>query len=227
MTQSILKVDQLTKSYRSTHGSLTVLHEVSFELAPGATCSIVGPSGSGKTTLLGLCAGLDEPSSGFVSLNGIPLGGLDEDARAKVRNDHVGFVFQNFQLIPTLTALENVLVPLELRGNGVKPAEAATLLGKVGLGDRTDHYPIQLSGGEQQRVALARAFVNRPSILFCDEPTGNLDADTAHLVVDLIFELNREAGTTLVLVTHDLELARRTGRILRLRGGHVISDERA
>lgn len=226
MSQSILKVDQLTKSYPSTHGSLTVLHEVSFELASGATCAIVGPSGSGKTTLLGLCAGLDEPSSGTVSLNGIGLGGLDEDARAKVRNDHVGFVFQNFQLIPTLTALENVLVPLELRGNGVTPATATALLEKVGLGDRTDHYPVQLSGGEQQRVALARAFVNRPSILFCDEPTGNLDNDTAQLVVDLIFDLNREAGTALVLVTHDLDLARRTGRILRLRGGHVISDER-
>jgi putative ABC transport system ATP-binding protein len=226
MSQSILKIDQLTKAYPSTHGLLTVLHEVSFELVRGATCAIVGPSGSGKTTLLGLCAGLDEPSSGSVSLNGIGLGGLNEDERAKVRNDHVGFVFQNFQLISTLTALENVLVPLELRGNGVSPEAAAALLTKVGLGDRTDHYPVQLSGGEQQRVALARAFVNRPSILFCDEPTGNLDADTAALVIDLIFELNREAGTTLVLVTHDLDLARRTGRILRLRGGHVISDER-
>ena len=226
MSQPIIKVDRLTKSYPSARGSLTVLHEVSFELQHGASCAIVGPSGSGKTTLLGLCAGLDEPSSGSVSLNGIALGGLGEDARAKVRNDHVGFVFQNFQLIPTLTAVENVLVPLELRGDGAKLSGATELLAKVGLADRTDHYPVQLSGGEQQRVALARAFVNRPSILFCDEPTGNLDADTAALVVDLIFELNREAGTTLVLVTHDLDLARRTGRILRLRGGQVLSDER-
>lgn len=226
MIQGILQVDRLTKTYASTHGALTVLHEVSFELARGATCAIVGPSGSGKTTLLGLCAGLDEPSSGTVSLNGIGMGGLDEDARAKVRNDHVGFVFQNFQLIPTLTALENVLVPLELRGKGASESAAAALLAKVGLGDRTDHYPVQLSGGEQQRVALARAFINRPSILFCDEPTGNLDNDTAAMIVDLIFDLNREAGTTLVLVTHDLELARRTGRIIRLRGGHVFSDEK-
>jgi putative ABC transport system ATP-binding protein len=165
MSQSILKIDQLTKSYPSTHGLLTVLHEVSFELVSGATCAIVGPSGSGKTTLLGLCAGLDEPSSGAVSLNGIGLGGLDEDARAKVRNDHVGFVFQNFQLIPTLTALENVLVPLELRGNGVRPESAAALLAKVGLGDRTDHYPVQVSGGEQQRVALARAGARRQPLL--------------------------------------------------------------
>ena len=226
MPQPIIQVDQLTKSYPSPHGELTVLHEVSFELEHGASCAIVGPSGSGKTTLLGLCAGLDEPSSGSVRLNGIPLGGLNEDARAKVRNDHVGFVFQNFQLIPTLTALENVLVPLELRGDGATAGGATELLSKVGLGDRTDHYPVQLSGGEQQRVALARAFINRPSILFCDEPTGNLDADTSDLVTDLIFELNREAGTTLVLVTHNLDLARRTGRILRLHGGHVISDER-
>jgi putative ABC transport system ATP-binding protein len=198
---------------------------VSFAIPAGGTCAIVGPSGSGKTTLLGLCAGLDQPSTGSVHLAGREIGGLSEDQRALVRNESVGFVFQNFQLIPTLTAAENVLVPLELRGNGADGKEAADLLARVGLGDRLDHYPTQLSGGEQQRVALARAFINRPRILFCDEPTGNLDGDTAHAMTDLIFGLNRERGTTLVLVTHDLELARRTQRILRLRSGHVISDE--
>lgn len=223
--QSILNVQRLTKTYPTAAGPLTVLHEVSFSIPAGGTCAIVGPSGSGKTTLLGLCAGLDQPSTGRVELDGREIGGLTEDQRALVRNECVGFVFQNFQLIPTLTARENVLVPLELRGNGVRAADAAELLERVGLGDRLDHYPAQLSGGEQQRVALARAFINRPRILFCDEPTGNLDGDTAHAMVDLIFGLNRERGTTLVLVTHDLELARRTQRILRLRSGAVISDE--
>jgi putative ABC transport system ATP-binding protein len=223
--QSILKVERLTKTYPTAAGALTVLHEVSFDIPAGGTCAIVGPSGSGKTTLLGLCAGLDQPSTGSVHLDGREIGGLSEDQRALVRNECVGFVFQNFQLIPTLTAAENVLVPLELRGNGADEKEAAELLARVGLGDRLDHYPTQLSGGEQQRVALARAFINRPRILFCDEPTGNLDGDTAHAMVDLIFGLNRERGTTLVLVTHDLELARLTQRILRLRSGHVISDE--
>jgi putative ABC transport system ATP-binding protein len=222
----MLKVEHLTKTYATAGGSLTVLREVSFSIDAGATCAIVGPSGSGKTTLLGLCAGLDQPSTGRVELAGRDLGALSEDERGLVRNEAVGFVFQNFQLIPTLTALENVLVPLELRGLSPDPAEAAELLGRVGLGSRTDHYPMQLSGGEQQRVALARAFINRPRILFCDEPTGNLDGDTAHAMADLIFGLNRERGTTLVLVTHDLELARRTQRIIRLRGGSVISDER-
>jgi putative ABC transport system ATP-binding protein len=223
--QSILNVQRLTKTYATAAGPLTVLQEVSFSIPAGGTCAIVGPSGSGKTTLLGLCAGLDQPSTGSVHLDGREIGGLSEDQRALVRNECVGFVFQNFQLIPTLTAQENVLVPLELRGNGVKESDAADLLARVGLGDRLDHYPTQLSGGEQQRVALARAFINRPRILFCDEPTGNLDGDTAHAMVDLIFGLNRERGTTLVLVTHDLELARKTQRILRLRSGHVISDE--
>jgi putative ABC transport system ATP-binding protein len=224
--QSILKVERLTKTYPTAAGALTVLHEVSFALAPGDTCAIVGPSGSGKTTLLGLCAGLDQPSTGTVQLDGREIGGLSEDQRALVRNECVGFVFQNFQLIPTLTARENVLVPLELRGNGVREADAAELLARVGLGDRLDHYPAQLSGGEQQRVSLARAFINRPRILFCDEPTGNLDGDTAHAMVDLIFGLNRERGTTLVLVTHDPELARRTQRIMRLRSGAVVADEK-
>ena len=223
--QSILNVQRLTKTYPTAAGPLTVLYEVSFALPAGGTCAIVGPSGSGKTTLLGLCAGLDQPSTGTVELAGREIGGLSEDQRALVRNECVGFVFQNFQLIPTLTAQENVLVPLELRGNGAKVTEATELLARVGLGDRLDHYPAQLSGGEQQRVALARAFINRPSILFCDDPTGNLDGDTAHAMVDLIFGLNRERGTTLVLVTHDLELARRTQRILRLRSGAVVSDE--
>ena len=224
--QSILKVEHLTKTYPTAAGALTVLHEVSFTIEAGATCAIVGPSGSGKTTLLGLCAGLDRPSSGTVVLAGREIGSLDEDGRARIRNESVGFVFQNFQLVPTLTALENVLVPLELRGEGGGEAGARALLERVGLGARLDHYPVKLSGGEQQRVALARAFINRPRILFCDEPTGNLDGDTAQSMVDLIFGLNRERGTTLVLVTHNLELAHRTQRIIRLRSGAVASDER-
>jgi len=226
--QPMLKVERLTKTYASAGGrSLTVLQEVSFSLTAGATLAIVGPSGSGKTTLLGLCAGLDQPTSGTVELAGQAIGALSEDARALVRNAHVGFVFQNFQLIPTLTALENVLVPVELRGEGgaAAEAEARGLLARVGLGERCEHYPVQLSGGEQQRVALARAFMNRPKILFCDEPTGNLDGATAQAMADLIFGLNEERGTTLVLVTHDPELARRCQRILRFRGGAVVADE--
>ena len=222
--QTLLKVERLTKSYPTPAGPITVLHEVSFALGAGESLAIVGPSGSGKTTLLGLCAGLDRPTGGTVELGGVALGGLGEDARARVRNEQVGFVFQNFQLIPTLTALENVLVPLELRGVSGKEAEARALLGRVGLGARTGHYPIQLSGGEQQRVALARAFINAPKILFCDEPTGNLDGATSHAMVDLIFGLNREQGTTLVLVTHDLELAKLCSRVLRLRDGRVLTE---
>ena len=221
----MLQVDRLTKTYRSAGNALTVLREVSFGIAAGATVAIVGPSGSGKTTLLGLCAGLDRPTGGTVTLAGEAIGAMDEDARALVRNAHVGFVFQNFQLIPTLTALENVLVPVELAGDSSREPEARELLARVGLGERCDHYPVQLSGGEQQRVALARAFMNRPKILFCDEPTGNLDGDTAAAMVELIFGLNRERGTTLVLVTHDLELARKCQRIIRLKGGAVLSDE--
>ena len=221
----MLQVERLTKTYRAAGGPLTVLHDVTFTLGAGASLAIVGPSGSGKTTLLGLCAGLDRPTSGTVSIAGEAIGELDEDARALVRNAHVGFVFQNFQLIPTLTALENVLVPVELAGDSTREADGRALLARVGLGERCDHYPVQLSGGEQQRVALARAFMNRPKILFCDEPTGNLDGDTAAVMVDLIFGLNRERGTTLVLVTHDLDLARRCQRILRLKNGTVVSDE--
>lgn len=218
----MLKVERLTKSYPGAAGPLTVLREVSFELEAGASLAIVGPSGSGKTTLLGLCAGLDLPSGGTVGLAGESLQDRDEDARAAVRNRHVGFVFQNFQLIPTLTALENVLVPLELRGESGREREAQELLARVGLGDRAGHYPVQLSGGEQQRVALARAFINAPKILFCDEPTGNLDGETAAAMAELIFGLNRERGTTLVLVTHDLELAKRCHRIIRLKNGSVV-----
>ncbi len=201
-----------------------MLHEVSFEVAAGSTCAIVGPSGSGKTTLLGLSAGLDTPSHGSVHIGETLLSGLDEDQRAMFRNQHIGFVFQNFQLIPTLTALENVMVPLELRGRkGVRDL-AAELLERVGLSERSSHYPTQLSGGEQQRVALARAFINTPSILFADEPTGNLDAETGEMVTRLLFDLNREWGTTLVLVTHNLELAALTGRILGLKSGRLVSD---
>jgi putative ABC transport system ATP-binding protein len=202
-----------------------VLDNISFALEAGSTMSIVGPSGSGKTTLLGLCAGLDRSSSGMVELNNIRLDNLSEDQRAQVRNEHVGFIFQNFQLLPTLTAIENVMVPLELRGErNIRPL-AAELLDKVGLANRAHHYPSQLSGGEQQRVSLARAFSNSPKILFADEPTGNLDAETSEKVVKLIFDLNREAGTTLVLVTHDLEMASKTQRIIRIKGGTLMSDE--
>jgi putative ABC transport system ATP-binding protein len=221
----MLKVERLTKTYPTAAGPLTVLHEVTLDIADGESLAIVGPSGSGKTTLLGLCAGLDRPTSGSVWLAGTPIDGLGEDARARVRNQQVGFVFQNFQLIPTLTTLENVLVPLELRGESGQGPAARELLARVGLGERCDHYPVQLSGGEQQRAALARAFINRPRILFCDEPTGNLDGDTAHAMVDLIFGLNRERGTTLVLVTHDLELAQRCQRVVRLKNGAVLSNE--
>lgn len=227
LNQTMLQVEGLTKSYPTRGGDpLTVLKAVDFSLSAGDSLAIVGPSGSGKTTLLGLCAGLDRPSSGTVSIAGTSIGGLTEDQRAAVRNAHVGFVFQNFQLIPTLTALENVMVPLELRGDGgpAREAEALALLDRVGLGARHRHYPIQLSGGEQQRVALARAFINQPKILFCDEPTGNLDGETAHKVVELIFGLNREKGTTLVLVTHDSELAARCARTIRLKNGSVVPE---
>ena len=218
----ILEVRSLTKSYATGAGPLTVLRDVSFTLEQGATCSILGPSGSGKTTLLGLAAGLDQPSSGSVLLNGISLGEISEDARARVRNEHVGFVFQNFQLIPTLTALENVTVPMELRGDRGARVHGLDLLRRVGLSDRAEHYPAQLSGGEQQRVALARAFINRPKILFADEPTGNLDAETSEKVIGVMLDLNRHAGTALVLVTHDPEIARLTGRTIRLRNGEMV-----
>lgn len=222
---TILNIQNVSKTYQSAGRTLTVLEHINFSVEAGSTISIVGPSGSGKTTLLGLAAGLDRSSSGTVELNGIKLDNLNEDQRAMVRNKHVGFIFQNFQLLPTLTALENVMVPLELRGEkNVKP-RALDLLQKVGLADRGHHYPAQLSGGEQQRVSLARAFSNQPQILFADEPTGNLDAETSEKIIDLIFNLNKEAGTTLILVTHDFDLANKTARIIKLKGGRVVSDE--
>lgn len=220
----VLQVEGLTKTYRSGDRALTVLKDVTFTVGQGSTCSIVGPSGSGKTTLLGLCAGLDRPSQGRVVLNGIELNELSEEELAQIRNRYIGFVFQTFQLIPTLTAQENVMVPAELRGEDGVGRRAADLLDQVGLSDRLGHYPAQLSGGEQQRVAIARAFINQPKILFADEPTGNLDAETSQYVDDLIFELNRASGTTLVLVTHDLELAERTQRVLQIRGGALVSE---
>ncbi|MEY2528444.1 MAG: putative transport system ATP-binding protein [Verrucomicrobiota bacterium] len=219
---SILDVQHLTKTYTTGAGKLTVLKDITFDLPTGGTCSILGPSGSGKTTLLGLCAGLDRPTSGSVLLNGITLGEEGEDERARIRNQHVGFVFQNFQLIPTLTALENVTVPMELRGDRGARQLGLELLGRVGLAERVDHFPAQLSGGEQQRVALARAFINRPKILFADEPTGNLDAETSSSVIEIMLELNRSAGTALVLVTHDPDVAHLTERTIRLRNGEMV-----
>ena len=222
----ILKITGLEKTYTSGNKQLTVLQHIDFDIKKGQTFSIVGPSGSGKTTLLGLCAGLDQPNAGSVELCGQDLNSLNEDQRAVLRNKEVGFIFQNFQLLPTLTALENVSVPLELQGSKDAGKTSMALVEKVGLADRSHHYPSQLSGGEQQRVALARAFVNAPSILFADEPTGNLDEETGEKVIQLLFELNKEAGTTLVIITHDLDLANRTQQILRLKGGKILSNER-
>lgn len=223
---NILEVHQLFRKFKSGTKILTVVNNIDFSIQEGISCAIVGPSGSGKTTLLGLCAGLDRPTSGSVSLNGIPLNPLNEDERAQVRNEHVGFVFQTFQLVPTLTAVENVMVPLELRGQATADVRnrALELLDNVGLGDRSHHYPTQLSGGEQQRVAIARAFINQPKILFADEPTGNLDTETGEYIENLIFDLNKQQGTTLVLVTHDLELAKRCDRIIKLKNGQVSDD---
>lgn len=221
----VLSVRNLSKIYATGSSSITVLDEINFEIAEKTSIAIVGPSGSGKTTLLGLCAGLDRPSGGSIKLIDIELGELNEDERAFVRNRHVGFVFQNFQLLPTLTAQENVMIPLELRGEKNISKKAMDLLDRVGLANRKHHYPSQLSGGEQQRVAIARAFIAEPKILFADEPTGNLDAETADKITDLLFSINRELGTTLVLVTHNLQLAEYTGRILRLSGGKILEDQ--
>lgn len=221
---SILEVKNLSKTYRSGDHHLTVLDQVNLLINKGDTCAIVGPSGSGKTTLLGLCAGLDRASSGSVILNGVTLDQLNEDQRAEVRGKYVGFIFQNFNLMPTLTALENVMVPLELRGEKNAGRVAIDLLDKVGLAGRKDHFPTQLSGGEQQRVSIARAFSNSPAILFADEPTGNLDEETGEHIEQLIFDLNRDSGTTLVLVTHDLGLARRTQRIISIKGGKIAQN---
>ncbi|MCM4153091.1 ABC transporter ATP-binding protein [Arenibacter sp. N53] len=222
----ILNVTNLGKIYSSGSKKLTVLQDITFDVEERDSFAIVGPSGSGKTTLLGLCAGLDQPDSGTVTLCGTELGSLNEDERAILRNRHVGFVFQDFQLLPTLTALENVAIPLELRGDKNAMKNGMELLDKVGLQNRFHHYPSQLSGGEQQRVALARAFSNNPSILFADEPTGNLDAETGEKVIQLLFQLNADAGTTLVIVTHDLELAAKTKHILRLKGGRIIANQK-
>jgi putative ABC transport system ATP-binding protein len=224
--ETILSLRNVSKDYKSGGSLLTVLDNVSFSVEAGASMAIVGPSGSGKTTLLGLCAGLDQPTSGSVELQQNHLESLNEDQLASVRNRYVGFIFQNFQLMPTLTAIENVMVPLELRGEKKVRARAMEFLDKVGLAERSHHYPAQLSGGEQQRVSIARAFSNRPAILFADEPTGNLDSETSEKIVDLIFGLNREAGTTLILVTHNNELADRTQRIIHLKAGKIFSDGR-
>jgi putative ABC transport system ATP-binding protein len=227
MSDVMLQCHSLTRSYRSGEREITVLKDITFSLPTGEFLAILGPSGSGKTTLLGLLAGLDRPTSGTVHLDGQELGGLSEDERARLRADKIGFVFQSFQLIPTLTAQENVQVPLELRGESGAASRARELLGRVGLGGREHHYPAQLSGGEQQRVALARGFSIRPKLLFADEPTGNLDAVTGSTIIELMVDLNRALGTTLVLVTHDLDLAARSHRTIRLADGRVVSDTAA
>jgi putative ABC transport system ATP-binding protein len=224
--QRMLVARELTKEFDSGTHRLTVLRDVNFEISQGDFVAIVGPSGSGKTTLLGLLAGLDTPTRGKVVLDGADLTAMSEDQRAQLRGEKVGFVFQTFQLIPTLTALENVQVPLELRGEARSSERASELLERVGLADRLDHLPTQLSGGEQQRVAIARAFVNRPRILFADEPTGNLDGNTGAKIVALLEQLNRESGSTIVLVTHDRSLAERTMRLIRLADGVVVEDRR-
>jgi putative ABC transport system ATP-binding protein len=224
MSTVILQAEKLTKVYKSGDKELMVLDNVSFTVEQGNSLALIGPSGSGKTTLLGLCAGLDTATSGIVSLMGFKLNAMSEDDRAYVRNQYVGFVFQNFQLLSTLTALENVMVPLELRGERNVGQKAKDLLARVGLSDRLHHYPSQLSGGEQQRVAMARAFITDPKILFADEPTGNLDEENATHITDLLFGMNKEKGTTLVLVTHNLDLAQRTQRILRMRGGRLVEE---
>lgn len=224
MSSSILTARNLSKVVPSTEGELTILHDLSLELASGDSLAIVGSSGSGKSTLLGLLAGLDLPSSGSVVLAGNDLATLDEDQRARVRAEHVGFVFQSFQLLDSLNALENVMLPLELEGHADARQRARALLERVGLGQRLTHYPRQLSGGEQQRVAIARAFAAEPAVLFADEPTGNLDSQTGERISDLLFELNKERGATLVLVTHDERLAHRCQRLIRLEGGHLVDQ---
>lgn len=225
-SNSILSVEHLSKVFKSGNQTLTVLNEVSFAIEQGSACAIVGPSGSGKTTLIAICAGLERPSEGAVVFNGVALHRSTERELAQMRNQFIGFVFQSFQLLPSLTALENVMVPAEIRGENHARSRAADLLQRVGLERRLHHYPIQLSGGEQQRVAIARAFINRPKILFADEPTGNLDAETAKDIVRLIFELNVTTGTTLILVTHDADLTRQAGRVLSLRAGRLVADNR-
>jgi putative ABC transport system ATP-binding protein len=224
MSDVILRCQSLSRTYRSGSRDLTVLKDITFDVSPGEFLAILGPSGSGKTTLLGLLAGLDLPSSGTVHLDGQQLGSMSEDERARLRVEKIGFVFQSFQLMPTLTAQENVQVPLELRGESGARTRARDLLNRVGLTGREHHYPVQLSGGEQQRVALARAFSTGPKILFADEPTGNLDASTGGTIIELMGGLNKDQGTTLILVTHDLELAARARRTIRLADGRLSGD---
>ncbi|NQZ56410.1 MAG: ABC transporter ATP-binding protein [Lentisphaeraceae bacterium] len=224
MNDEILSVRDVKHVYEMGSHRLEVLKDVSFSIKKGTTVSIVGPSGSGKSTLLGLCAGLDQASSGDIELCSTNLSGLNEDRRAELRSRHIGFIFQAFQLLPTLTALENVMVPMELQGKGGRQVEtrARKLLDEVGLSERLDHYPAQLSGGEQQRGAIARAFINQPEVLFADEPTGNLDSETGGHIEERLFEMNRIYGTTLILVTHNNELAARTDRCIRLKGGEIV-----
>jgi len=224
---AILSVEHLGKTFKSGDQTLRVLNDVSFAVEEGSACAIVGPSGSGKTTLIAVCAGLERPSEGSVLLNGIALHSLPEEKLSRVRNEMIGFIFQNFQLLPSLTALENVMVPAEIRADRNARQNATRLLAEVGLERRLNHYPVQLSGGEQQRVAIARAFINRPKILFADEPTGNLDAETSQDIVRLIFDLNATAGTTLMLVTHDRDLSQNAERIISLKGGQVMADSGA
>ena len=224
MSDTILSVEHLGKRFKSGQQTVDVLTDISFSIERESTCAIIGPSGSGKTTLIAICAGLERPSEGDVFFDGVAMHRSTEEELARLRNQSVGFVFQNFQLLPSLTALENVMVPAEIRGENHARSRASDLLKQVGLNGRFDHYPVQLSGGEQQRVAIARAFINQPKILFADEPTGNLDAETAREIIKLLFELNARRGTTLLLVTHDRELTRHASRLIRLRGGRLVLD---
>jgi putative ABC transport system ATP-binding protein len=221
---AVLAAHTISKKVSSPEGSLTILSEVSFSIAAGASVAVVGPSGAGKSTLLALLAGLDLPTQGYVVLNGANLGELDEDGRARVRAESVGFVFQSFHLVPSLNALENVMLPLELAGHGDARAASRAIIERVGLAERWSHYPAQLSGGEKQRVAIARAFATEPAVLFADEPTGNLDTRTGETIMELMFELNRKSSTTLVLVTHDNSLAERCDRVLSLDAGKLVGD---
>ena len=224
---AVLRADNLSKQVSSPEGTLTILSGVSFGIRAGETVAVVGPSGAGKSTLLALLAGLDLPTTGHVELNGANLGELDEDGRARVRAESVGFVFQSFHLVPSLNALENVMLPLELAGQADARAASRAIIDKVGLRDRWSHYPSQLSGGEKQRVAIARAFAMEPAVLFADEPTGNLDSQTGQNIMELMFDLNANSSTTLVLVTHDLALAERCDRVLSLDAGQLVNDSKA
>jgi putative ABC transport system ATP-binding protein len=223
----MLSLHKIAKSFSNGSHQLEVLSEISLRFTPRSSTAVVGPSGSGKTTLLGLCAGLDTPTSGSIELNGEPFSSLEEDQRARLRSQYIGFVFQNFQLIPTLTALENICVPMELQGQRNPHTIAMEWLERVGLKDRAKHYPVQLSGGEQQRVAIARASATQPKILFADEPTGNLDGSTGEQIENLLFEAHRNTRNTLIIVTHDLQLAKRADRIIRLKNGKIVQEENA